>query len=642
MVLAVPPRAEPVLRGNKGTIYAVSSFGVEGTTFGPDFQPGEHFDGDRYRELDFRHQFPRCTRHDGKVYDFQGRLIRSGSYATTQPFIGSSMAADYVSLDQRRPSNPYRLARLMVRSFTSLVFGEGRFPALVSDDPDTAEFAEALKKAAEAEVRFVQARNIGGGVGTVGVSWRFWEGLPRLRIHNGKNLIAHSWIDRESYEVEHVTEITQVTRVEWDPEKKQRVRNFYWHRRDWTPTADVGFVDCMPDKEGHLEWVIDEDETFFHDDGFPHFVWIRNGADDDDGSNEDGECDFEGLFESLDSIDVLSSVLSSGTVRNLDPTLILGLDAMTEKKAQNGLKKGSGNALNVGPQGTAKYLELSGTAATTGLELRDRDRAMILESAQCVVPSTAELTAAGTSSVAQKMLFAPMLSATSVHRTQYGMGFVRVFEQMIKSARRRYPEVDEETGAPSYAVVLEHDQPEEEGGEPVEREQPVDFYLDLPPKVVSEPVIDPETQQPTGEQTTTTKELNPGRGKLRVEWPPYFEATAQDLQQKAGAIAQAAGGKPCMSQQTATELIAREVGIDEAKEWERVTAEAQTAAKTEQGMFAGGTGGAVGSRDELPPGATPKKPQGTPKPVRTPKPKIKEAKAPAAGTVEVPKLPTVQ
>jgi hypothetical protein len=603
--------AEPVLRGNRGAVYSVSSLGVDGSTFGPEFNPDDHFNGDRYKALDFRNQYPMCTRHDGKIYDFQGRMIRSGPYQVTQPLIGSSMPTDYVPLDQRRPSHPYRLSRLIVRSFSNLVFGEGRFPNFASDDQDTKDFAEALKAASEAAVRFLQLRNLGGSVGTAGVSWRFWQGKPRIRVHNGKHLIAHSWIDRDDFEVEHVTEIQKVSRLEWDPKEKKNVRRYFWQRRDWTPNADVTFVEARADEDS-IEWIVDEEATHVHDDGYPHIVWVRNGADDDEATNEDGQCDFEGEFESLDGVDLLSSVLASGTTRNLDPTLVLKMAlAEQQKAAATGVRKGSGNALDVGVTGDAKYLEIAGTATTAGITLLKEERGMILESVQCVVPSTAELTTAGTSAIAQKMLFAPMLSATNVHRTQYGGALLRLFEQMIASARKHYPEKGED-GELSYAVVVEHEEPENEDEEPREVETPVDFYLDLPPKIVSEPILD-ETGKPTGEKTTAMKELHPGKGKLRLEWPPYFEPTAADLQTKATAISAAAGAKPVLSQQTGVEMIAAELRVDPSTEWQRVTSEARTAAELEGGMFNGGTGGRVDNRDELPPAAKPR-PAPAPKP----------------------------
>lgn len=609
------PIAEPVIRGNRGKIYSPSSFGVDFTTFGPDFSPDDHFNSDRYRKLDFSHQYPKCTRHDGKMFDFQGRFTRPGGYSATQSLIGSAMPTTYVPLDQRRPSNPYRLSRLIVRSFTNLVFGEGRFPKLASDDPQTEIFCEAVAKQAEAAVRMVQARNIGGSVGTVGISWRFYEGQTRVRVHNGKQLVPHSWIDREQHLVEHVSELTMTERPEWDPKQKKKVMKRFWSRRDWTPNADIQFVE-MPietskDEDEAPEWIVDEDNTFEHGDDFPHFVWCRNGADDDDGSEIDGECDFDGQYESLDNLDMLLSVLSSGTMRNLDPTLVLAMDeSQTARAMAGGISKGSGNALNVGSGGQATYLELSGSAVTAGIQLFKETRSAVLETAQCVVPSTAELTSAGTSAVAQKMLFAPMLSATSVHRTQYGAAYLTLFDQILKSARRRYPEVDGETGEKSYALATVPPEDDEEDVDVSELDDPnveeVDFYLDLPPHVTTENVVD-EHGEATGETTSTSSEVVPGAGKIWLVWPAYFEPTSVDIQAKGTAISTAAGMKPVLSQQSATEIMADTLGQDPKREWTRVSSEARAAADVSANMFTNGAGGGVGDRDELPPGASPKK-----------------------------------
>lgn len=571
-----PPLAEPVVRGSGGTIFAVSSFGVDGTTFGPGFQPKDHFEGERYRTLDFKHQFPLCKRHDDKIYDFQGRVRKAGSgYALTQPLIGSSMPSTYVPMDQRRPSHPYRLARLIVRSFTALVFGEGRFPKITSDDPETADFCEAIVKAAELQARFAQARNVGGGMGSVLVAWGIHEGAIRVSVHGGKNVVPHTWIDREGLELEHASKLTQTVRVEWDAKAKKNVPRYYIQRRDWTPTADVYFEEVRAD-DPDAEWIVDEERTTFHGDGVPHCVWIRNGSeDDDDEAGVDGECDFEGQFEDLDGIDLLASVLSKGTVRNLDPTLVLSMDEIHERKAQGGVAKGSDGGLSVGQGGEAKYLELAGSSATTGLALLDSERGRILEVAQCVIPSSDEMSAAGMSAVAQKLLYAPSIAQCNAHRTAYGGGIVRLLGQILESVRRRGPDNDPETGEPVYPIAVNDTGDEEE----------TRFVLDLPPRVV---------EDPDGGESTKVERV-PGHGRIWLEWPDYFEKTPADLEAKARSVTAAAGGKPALSQRTAVEIMAREVGVDPASEWERVRTEAKDAAELEQGIVGGGLTGPLGA-----------------------------------------------
>ena len=123
-----PLPVQSTVRGSNGVIYAVSSFGVDDTTFGPSFRPQSLVECDRHRMLDFRRAFYKCTQHDHKIYDMAGRMNRGGPVGLQQPLLSSQPPPFYVPLDNRRPNNPYRLARLIVQAFTNFIFGEGRFP----------------------------------------------------------------------------------------------------------------------------------------------------------------------------------------------------------------------------------------------------------------------------------------------------------------------------------------------------------------------------------------------------------------------------------------------------------------------------------------------------------------------------------
>ena len=42
-----------VLRGSNGNVFSTSDFGLDESTFGPDFDPSAITDSERYRSLDF-------------------------------------------------------------------------------------------------------------------------------------------------------------------------------------------------------------------------------------------------------------------------------------------------------------------------------------------------------------------------------------------------------------------------------------------------------------------------------------------------------------------------------------------------------------------------------------------------------------
>jgi hypothetical protein len=590
MSMMMPLMSDPVLRGKNGDTYAVSSFGTNATTFGPDFKVNDLWNTDRRKELTYRETFFKCTQHDHKAFNFNGSTIKPGP-VWTQPLLSSAQITHYVPLDARRPSSPVRISKKIVKDFTTLVFGHGRFPTIkVVGDPETQDFCTALSKAQKLPTIMLRARDIGGSVGTVGLSWRFYAGKPRTLPHNGKNLFVHEWEDREELIPSHVSEIYQVKREEFDPKKKMVVDRIYWHRRDWTPLADVLFVDTPVDDD-NPEWVVDE--AHIHGDGFCHFVWIQNIPDDE---NIDGEPDYEDIYENCNTLDVLNSVLAKGATLNLDPTLVLKMDPDLVKRTA--VRKGSENALIVGPDGNASYMELAGTSISVGIALVDKERAQALETAQCVAPDPDTIAAAGLSSVAIRAIYQGMLGAGDVRRTQYGTGIERLLEQQVASSRRKLnvddastPE-DESEGS---AVEVEYD---EETGE----ETPVEYYLNLPPRVVVSDVRD-EHGEPTGEVETKYIERRPGAGgQIECDWPEYFPDTATDQKDRTSTNAAAAGGKAVMSHRSAVEMTAKSFGLDPTEEWTAVSKQVQAERDAELQMFPG-TGGEVVDRNQLPPGA---------------------------------------
>jgi len=580
-----PPAAQPMVRGSRGALYAPSSFGIADTTFGPTFRPLEMLESERAKLITYAGSFYSCTQHDHKVFDFNGRYVRAGLPVQGVPLIGASMPSFYVPLDQRRPSSPYRLAYTIVERFTSLVFGEARFPKVVAEgDEDTTDFVEALVEAQQLQSVMVRARSQGGARGTVGLSWRFFEGRPIASVHLAQNLWVHEWLDFERCIPEHVTEIVPVLRDVIDHRTGKMVRKTFWQRRDWTPLADVVFVEVEASSD-EVHWVVDEEKTVVHGDGEAHFVWIQNLPDDDEATKIDGRPDYDNLFENLNHLDILNSVVGRGGVLNLDPTLVLKVDPEIAKR---GVRKGSDNALTVGKDGDANYLELAGSSLSAGNELIRRERSQVLEVAQCVIPDPDEAIAAGVSSLVIRLMYLPMTTKCDTLRTQYGGGIVRLLEQQLRSARRLLPEeLDGQVVYPVETVV------DEETG--VEVERPVEYSLDLPPKVVEEDEID-EAGQPTGKKRVSVRTRRPGKSKrLKLVWPPYFPPTEQERQQQGQTLGTATGGKAMLSQQTAVERWAIANGLDPAVEWKRVREEQKAAAaaqaEAQSGMWPGIGGG---------------------------------------------------
>jgi hypothetical protein len=548
-----------------------SSFGPDQTTQGPQIDARGLMDSDRVKELEFRERFYRCTQHDRKMFDFDGRLIMPGKVAGVQPLIGGSVPSFYVPMTSRRPSAPYRIGKKIVGSFTAMLFGRGRFPQPRSNDPATQDWAEEVVRATKLRNRIIRARNIGGSCGTVALSWRIYEGEVRISVHHGKHVHVLEWEDYEERIVGHAVELYQVQRRVPDERTGKPVERWFWRRRDWTTTADVFYQ--LAEVSDDPTWVVDDARSSEHGDGEAHIAWIENLPDDEEAS-EDGLSDYDGTYEQMNVLDMLNSVVCKGGVLNLDPTLKLKMDPDDVGRAV--IRKGSENAIITGMGGDADYLELSGTSIQAGLALIEKQKEQTLEVNECVLTDPDKVAAAGTSSVALKVVYAPMIGKSDLMRESYGDGIQRVLNGIARAVRRWTPNPEAETDEERY--VHEPVAGETDGEEQLE---PVEYGLKLRPRIE----IDDE-----GNRTEIPR--HPGRGSIELEWGPYFKPTADDHQKDAQAAGTAAGGKPVMSQQTAVEIVAQSYDRDGAEEWRRVRQEAQEQATLEGEMFPG-TGGEV-------------------------------------------------
>jgi hypothetical protein len=580
-----------------GTVDTNSMFGSKPTSF----RGTSILSSPRYRELDRRQQYYECSQHDGKKYDFDGRIIdqRGTGASATQPLLNAASTPYYVPLSERRPHAPARLARVIVNAFTNMVFGAQRFPTLrVAGDADTQDFDSELVRATNLSTKMIRARTIGGSVGTVGISWCFdAQGRPRIESHNGKHLYVHEWDDREELVPRWVSEVYLTARSEWDGTKRRYLTNWYWHRRDWTPDADQLFVEQKYEKDKEPDWQPDPTASVAHEDGFCHLAWVQNLPSE----NEDGIPDYDGLYELFDAVDILNSVVVKGAILNLDPTLILKMDR--DIVGSMGVSKGSDNSIVVGEEGGADYLELTGSSLDAGVKLLQEQRRNALETAQCIVPDPADVAAQGVSSVALKAMFGPMMGKCETLRDQYGTAIKRIFDQMNTVARAKL-------GQKTTVQV-----PNEDTGEMEEREAV--FQIQIGQKVTETPQVDDEGQPVMDDEGKPVVDVSqeprmPGDGgDVELDWPEYFPLTPADQTAVVTTLSTAAGGKPVISQQTAVEKAAAAFGVDPSDEWAKVQKDAaadqkqqqdQAAAFGQNGDFAGGKPGA----DGMPEGASPK------------------------------------
>ena len=407
------------------------------------------------------------------------------------------------------------------------------------------------------------------------------------------------WADREELVPLTATEVYVYPQDQWDPERRAVVQKLFWYRYDWTPDADIGYLPAEFKPREEPNWQIDKAQTFEHGDGYAHMAWVQNLPSDE----IDGVPDYEGLYEAFGTIDIISSVLAKGAALNLDPTLVLKVDPDIVQRKM--VRKGSDNALTVGPTGDAKYMELTGTSLTAGADLLEKKRRHALEVAQCVLPDPEEIAASGMSSVAMKVVYAPMLAKGDQLREQYGTCGTHILGQMIGSARNLAKTTVQVPG-------------EDPNAEPEEAQ----YVLSLPPKVRSEPVIDEATGQPTGEEHSVIEDHDPGEAtQLEPEWGPWFPPTPDDQLKTAQTLTAGLGGAGTfMSQQSAVEVMAAQMAMAATDE--------QGVGRTSSSARASSAGTSRWrprlyhgyGQDELPDGAQPRQPDQQDSTTPTPRP----------------------
>lgn len=533
----------------------------------------------RFRELDRLEAYYRCRQYDGLRYDWDGNFRGYGGEADIKP-------GWFVPLKRRRPDTRMELAKTIVGRFTALLFGLDRWPEIRVEGDELAEdYARALVRASKLPTKMIEARNLGGAEGTSCLSFAYWKGRPRVQVHNAKNCTVLAWAEAEDYVVGAVIEAYPYKRPVWE-NGIAKMRDYYYARY-WDRFREVIWAPipkAIGDQPGWSRAVRFKEVT--HGYGFTPFYWIQNLPDSYD---SDGESDYEGLCDAIDSINRLLSATGKGTVANVDPTLVVKMEPALN---DGNVRKGSGQALF--SPGGAEYLEIKGDAVRAAVELLKVKRAAVLEAAQCVVLDPDEGTAGVVSGEALRLRYAPMLAKADLLREQYGGALTALIRDMLRAARKI------EASPPGPVVMV--------AGQPVQP-QP---SIKLPQRIERVKEKDPETGET--KHRDLKRKRRPGTAEdIDLLWGPYFPHTWTDIEKGVNAAMKASGGKPVASHRTGIQMVASMTGVEDPDaELRQIDEDSEVATERATRAFGGG------------PAVPPAKPvAGPPQPKEAP-----EAKAP--------------
>lgn len=518
-------------------------------------------DGERRLELLKLESYLRGTQNDHKRFDWDGRVMFGDDGLDVQ-------VDSYIPMKRRRPCVSLRLGKVIVKRLTTMLFGHDRFPTLnVEGDPDAQGYIRELSKVAKLKTKMVEARNKGGACGSVFLSYGYVEGKPIMEVHSPGLVDVLEWED-------YANRIPSKVLKAYDYRKRvfkgtEAKRETFWRVKYWDKNIEQTWEDIPDQVAATPAWTQWRSTVINHGLEKCPVILVQNQPDSE---NVDGISDFEGQTGDFDELDRLASATQKGTTANVDPTLVIN---DRKGKDETIVRKGTGTVI-FSPQG-ASYLELSGTSVTAAKEWLHEVKQNQLDEAEVVLLDPEKLAGSGVSAASLRVRFAPMLAKCDILRDQYGEAIVDVMRSLLEMARK---------GGVVLDPIIEMKEVEDLEGNPV---------LDK-----------------NGEPKTVTTEVprNPGSSsRISLKWPPYFPATWEDRKIAIESTKAAAGNQSVLSRETAIELLAPLLDIEDVDaELDRIEEDANGASERAKAIF-GPSGGLPPEGNALPPGQAPQPPQ---------------------------------
>ena len=430
-----------------------------------------------------------------------------------------------VPLRYRRPSAPYHLGKSVVERFTGLLFSESQHPLwTVPGDSKTEDWIVGVAEAASLWANMMQARDIGGAMGTVALGFKVVEGLPVCEVHDPR--WATPEFDRTTGKVTSM-EIRYMEPVEQrDPESGQFVDVPHWYRRYIDDQFDVEWKP-MPVGDGKTEPDWDDprsvSQAVQHGFGFCPVVWIQNLPVLGD---IDGDPDCHGCWDFFDCIDAQYSQANRAGLNNGDPTPWAATDA-----SLSSVKLGSDGFLKLPAGSTAGFMEISGQSIKLCMEIAATFRDRALEIASCVLPENTGGREAVTATEIVKR-YGPMFSKADRMREQYGRGLVQWIKMAIAAARKLSKPIEVDDGQGGKRMVVRS--------------------IALPPKVADGKLVPRELGDVEGAQP-------------KLDWPKYTVPTPQDVTSAVDAAGKAVT-MHLVSQERAVQHVAEYFNVENVRE----------------------------------------------------------------------------
>lgn len=521
----------------------------------------------RQQRLNQLWAFYRCQQYDNRSLRWDGTKVEAplereaiSSMGYIPPgFVDAGGGGSALPLRYRRPTAPYNLSKVIVDRFTGLLFSEQRHPTFaVAENPDAEEFLEKLADASRVWAAMIQARNYGGAQGTVAIGFSYVDGAPVVEVHDPRWLYP-DFSDRIALKLRRLEKRFQYPVDVQNPDTGVWEEKAFWYRRTWDKDADVVYQPVEVGDGEEPDWR--EASRVNHGLGFVPVVWVQNLPVMED---IDGDPDCHGIYDLIESHDALVAQSYKALIANCDPTAVITSDA----ENLGSITIGSDNALKLPAGSDAKWMEHTGEGPKATLELAHSLREMALEVAQCVLEQDNQ--AAPPTATEINRRYSSMLSRGDILREQYGQKAVLPLMMMMAKAAEILGEPKTtEAGIERQGIVLGTSK---------------DLFV-----------------VPAG--------LLDGGEPVKLQWPPYFEPSLDDVTKASQAATTAFTGK-LIDRKHAVQYIAPFFDVQNVQELvDQLDQEQQQADQQMMDMMNNGGGQQPPPGDDDPPAAPPKKPK---------------------------------
>lgn len=357
---------------------------------------------------------------DGTMYDvlrhaFHDEITSSG---------------EYIKLRDRRPSVRYNLCRMVVDQSVSMLFSEGHWPEVVSQDEESSQTINKILRDACANQTMIDAATR-GSVGSVCVWLRILAGRIYLDALD-TTYLTPEWNPDRPDELLAVTERRKLKGADLVamgyPIDPKDVSADFWWTRIWTIDAEEWYAPQKTSSKAQPR--IDRDRTVGHALGFVPLVWIRNlpGGDSVDGAPTFPDAAIETQIE----VEYQLSQAGRGLKYSSDPLLMIKEPA-TDTLGQ--FVRSASNAIQVSEKGDVKLVEIDGTASAAVIEYVRTLREIAIEQMHGNRVNPDKLSGAQ-SGRAMELLNQPMIWLADRLRISYGdHGLLQIVRMIVKVAQ---------------------------------------------------------------------------------------------------------------------------------------------------------------------------------------------------------------